>query len=144
VIELNDITDTPLLSHRLSLCAPPTQSNIAHPTRCWHDRHDGRGWASPLRPVSDGFFTGERPRDEAFLGGGDWVINRPDGAMLATRENMARFNRGGSLGVGECRLRTVIWFETGDEHYGLRNDLTIIGISGPTTADRQYALHEIV
>lgn len=119
-------------------------------------------------PVSGGTFAGERLRGEVLPGGGDWVINRPDGAMLvdvrlplrthdgatialsyhgamlATPEAMARFNRGGSLSPGEYRLKTIARFETGDDRYAWLNDLTVIGISGPTTADRQYALHEII
>ncbi len=119
-------------------------------------------------PVKGGRFDGERLRGEVLPGGADWVFNRPDGAMivdvrlplrtddgavlmlaysgtmLASADAMARFGRGKSLDMSEYRLRTVARFETGDARYMWLNDLLVVGVSGPTTADTRYVLHEIL
>lgn len=121
-----------------------------------------------VAPVAGGSFTGERLSGVVLPGGADWVFNRPDGmmlvdvrlplktgdgavialsyrgTMLAAPEAMARFGRGESLAAGEYRLRTVASFETGDPRYLWLNDLLAIGVSGPSTADTSYVIHEIL
>lgn len=118
-------------------------------------------------PVRGGHFAGERLSGEVLPGGADWVLNRADGAMLvdvrlplkthdgaligvsyngtmvATADAMARFGRGASLAADEYRLQTTVRFETGDPRYAWLNDALVIGVSGPTTADTQYSLHEL-
>ncbi len=119
-------------------------------------------------PVSGGSFAGDRLAGVVLPGGADWVLNRPDGAMvvdvrlplrthdgagvslayrgtlLAAPEAMARFNRGESLDANEYRLRTVASFETGDARYLWLNDMLAIGVSGPNTAATRYVIHEIL
>lgn len=129
----------------------------------------GTAAAGRLRfaPVSGGTLTGERLSGIVLPGGGDWVTNRADGAMLvdvrlplrthdgamialryhgsmpAAPDAMTRFGRGQSLRADEYALRTVATFVTGDARYAWLNDAVVIGVSGPTTADTQYVLHEI-
>ncbi|OYU15354.1 MAG: hypothetical protein CFE37_06290 [Alphaproteobacteria bacterium PA4] len=119
-------------------------------------------------PVAGGRFEGERLSGSVLPGGSDWVFNRPDSAMIvdvrlplrtddgamlslayrgvmrATPEAMARFGRGASLAADEYQLRTIASFETGDPRYLWLNDLLAIGVSGPTTADTRYVIHEIL
>ena len=119
-------------------------------------------------PVAGGRFDGDRLAGNVLPGGADWVLNRPDGAMvidvrlplrtddgagislaykgvmLAAPEAMARFNRGKSLDAHEYKLRTVASFETGDERYLWLNDIIAIGVSGPTTGDTRYVIYEIL
>lgn len=121
-----------------------------------------------VAPVAGGQFQGERLSGIVLPGGADWVFNRPDGMMtvdvrlplqthdgahlsltyrglmVADAEAMKRFGRGQSLDASEYRLRTVAAFETGDPRYVWLNDLLVIGVSGPTTADTRYELYEIL
>jgi hypothetical protein len=120
-----------------------------------------------IAPVTGGSFTGERINGEV-LGGADWVINRPDGAMAidvrltlktsdgalvylayqgvfkGTPDVMARFNRGERISDEEFTLRIVARFECGDARYAWLNDLLCVGVAqrlpggGP-----QYTIYEI-
>lgn len=117
-------------------------------------------------PVIGGTFTDERLSGVVLAGGGDWVTNRADGAMLvdvrlplrtqdgahialsyqgtmiATLAAMKRFGRGESQEAAEYELRTVAQFTTGNDRYAWLNDRVVVSVSGPTTADTQYHLYD--
>jgi hypothetical protein len=103
-------------------------------------------------PVSGGTLSGDRLSGTVLPGGGDWVTNRADGAMLVDVRLPLRTHdgamialryHGSMLRADEYTLRTVASFATGDARYVWLNDAVVIGVSGPTTADTQYVLHEL-
>lgn len=119
-------------------------------------------------PVKGGRFDGDRLSGEVLAGGADWFVDRVDGAMLvdvrlplrthdgvaialsyhgtmlAAPDAITRFRRGEPLGPDEYKLRTVARFDCGDARYAWLNDLLAVGVSGPSTADTQYFIHEIL
>ncbi len=121
-----------------------------------------------IAPILGGRFEGERLRGTVLPGGADWVINRPDGAMVidvrialktddnaliyctyqgvfkAAPEVMTRFNRGELLADGEYKIQTQVRFETGTEAYAWLNDLITIGVGRQTAAGPIYTIYEIL
>lgn len=119
-----------------------------------------------IAPVTGGTFAGERLRG-AVLGGADWVINRPDGAMaidvrltlktddgvaiylsyqgrfLAAPEAMSRFTRGALLQTSEYSLAITAQFECGHERYRWINDVIAVGTGEQTKQGPIYTLYEI-
>ena len=121
-----------------------------------------------IAPILGGRFEGERLRGEVLPGGADWVINRPDSAMVidvrialkthdegliyctyqgtfrAAPEVMARFNRGERLTPDEYLLRTVVRFETGAEPYRWLNDMLCIGVGRQSSEGPVYTIYEVL
>lgn len=121
-----------------------------------------------IAPILGGRFEGERLRGQVLPGGADWVINRPDGAMVidvritlktyddaliycsyqgvfrAEPEVMKRFNRGEQLAEGEFNLRTLVRFETGHNGYQWLNDTLAVGVGQQTARGPIYTIHEVL
>lgn len=145
-----------------------TTLTVAVDWRAMVDTGTGPHGRRRFAPVAGGAFEGDRLSGTVLPGGADWVLNRPDGAMvvdvrlplcthdgarlslayrgtfLTAPDAMARFNRGESLDASEYTLRTIVSFETGDARYLWLNDLLAIGVSGPNTAATRYVIHEIL
>lgn len=120
-----------------------------------------------IAPILGGRFEGERLRGVVQPGGADWVVNRPDGAMVidvritllthdgvpvyctyqglfrAEADAMARFNRGEQLQEDEYRLRTVTRFESGAAPYAWLNDVLAVGVGRQTVNGPVYEIFEI-
>ncbi len=119
-----------------------------------------------IAPVSGGSFTGERLNGIVHPGN-DWVINRPDGAMvidvrltlqtddgaliylhyqgrfLAKPEAMARFAKGAMLEGHEYSLAMVAKFECGDERYAWLNNVVAVGTGEQTATGPVYSIFEV-
>jgi hypothetical protein len=104
-----------------------------------------------------GRFEGPGLVGEVLTTGGDWLIDRPDGAMVLDVRRTLRTNdghliyafyrgvlvaapavrqkmeRGEPVAAGEMYFRTTPVFETGSEKYGWLNRIISVGI-GETTA----------
>ncbi len=119
-----------------------------------------------IAPVKGGTFSGERLSGNA-LPGADWVINRPDGAMiidvrltlqaqdgamiyltyqgrfLAAPEAMERFSKGALLDPSEYSLAVTARLECGDERYAWLNDCVCVGTGTQTATGPIYEFFEI-
>ncbi len=104
-----------------------------------------------------GRFAGPQLAGEVLTTGGDWLIDRADGAMVldvrrtlrtddghliyafyrgllvASPAVRQRMDRGEPVGPGELYFRTTPAFETGSEKYGWLNRIVAVGL-GETTA----------
>lgn len=121
-----------------------------------------------IAPISGGGFEGERLRGRILPGGADWVLDRPDGAMLidvrtvletddgaliylqyqgamrATPDVMQRLNRGEPIAESEYTLRITPRFETGHERYRWLNDVTAVGTGRRMPSGHPvYTIHEV-
>ena len=119
-----------------------------------------------IAPVTGGTFSGAR-LNGIVLGGDDWVINRPDGAMvvdvrltlktgdgvaiyltyqgrfIAAPEVMARFARGAMLELSEYSLAIRATFECGDDRYAWLNNVIAVGRGEQTATGVIYHIFDI-
>ena len=120
-----------------------------------------------IAPVNGGNFVGEGLNGTVRGGGADWVIFRPDGAMiidvrlildtadgaliyltyqgrfLAAPEAMARFAKGELLAAADYSLVVTARFECGDPRYRWINDAVVVGTGTQTLSGPIYDFHEI-
>ena len=119
-----------------------------------------------IAPVTGGSFAGAR-LNGTVQGGTDWVINRPDGAMvidvrltlettdgaliyltyqgrfLSEPEVMRRFGKGELLAPHEYSLAMIAKFECGDERYAWLNNAIVVGTGEQTASGPIYTLFEV-
>jgi hypothetical protein len=119
-----------------------------------------------IAPVTGGRFEGERLRG-TVLPGADWVIVRPDGALLidvrltlktddgtmiyltyqgrftAAPADMMRFAKGEQLTPDAYSLATVAKFECGAEAYAWLNDTVAVGTGMQTRSGPIYEIFAV-
>lgn len=119
-----------------------------------------------IAAVTGGTFTGER-LNGTVRPGSDWVIHRPDGAMmidvrltletddgvliylsyqgrfLAAPEAMARFATGAMLEPHEYSLAMVARFECGDARYAWLNNVIAVGTGQQAVDGPSCSIYEI-
>ena len=122
----------PLMTLRLSTA--PTQNIGAGP----------RGTRLTF-PITGGSFEGDRLRGKVLPGGGDWVVQRPDGILeLDLRITLETDDRAlvhmtfegirDDRAPGTPYFRTLPRFETAEAKYSFLNRLLAVG-TGEITAD---------
>jgi hypothetical protein len=118
--------------------------------------------------VAGGTFSGERLNGTVMPGGADWIIIRPDGAMLLDVRLVLQTDDGALIGLtyrglrhgpadvmakvaaGEpvdpslYYFRTTILFETASEKYGWLNKTFGIGTGSRTAAGPEYEIFELL
>lgn len=117
--------------------------------------------------VTGGRFDGEVLRGHV-LGGGDWSLVGPDGALrLDSRttletddgallylqhrgvrhgppEVMAALMRGDSVPAQDYYFRTAMQFETGDPRYAWLQCRVVVGVGERLAAGPSYTVHEVL
>jgi len=118
--------------------------------------------------VTGGTFKGPRMEGVVLPGGGDWLIQRHDKALLldvrlalmtddnaliympyrgirhGPSEVIERLNRGESVDPSEYYFRITPYFETGSEKYGWLNRIVSVGIGNRTPKEVHYSVFEIL
>lgn len=118
--------------------------------------------------VEGGTFEGERLRGTVLPGGADWIIGRPDGAMVldvrlvlhtedgamigltyrglrhGPKDVMDRMARGEPVDPGSYYFRTVGSFETAAPRYEWLNRIWAIGTGERPPEGPVYDLHEVL
>ena len=126
------------------------------------------GFSRRVGILSGGTFEGERLNGRVLPGGGDWLIQRPDGAVhldvrcvLETSEDELiymtytgrrrtssdvdlRLLRGEAIAADEMYFRTAIQFEASAERLLWLNDIVAIGIGSRPAAGPTYQVFEIL
>ena len=117
--------------------------------------------------VKGGSFAGPRLKGEVLPGGGEWVLQRPDGVFQldvritlrtddgaliyvsyrgildASPEVMQRLRSGESVDPTEYYFRTTPVFETSAEAYRWLNRIVAVGVGKRTATGVEYAIHAI-
>ena len=121
-----------------------------------------------IAQVTGGTFEGPRLRGKALPGGGDWLIDRPDGVTqldvrmtLETDDGaliymtyrglrhgpaavMARMAKGEAVDPSEYYFRTVPSFETAAEKYSWLNKAVFVSTGSRVAAGPIYTVYEIL
>ena len=121
-----------------------------------------------IAQVTGGKFEGPRLRGRALPGGGDWLIDRPDGVTqldvrmtLETDDGaliymtyrglrhgpaavMARMAKGEAVDPSEYYFRTVPCFETAAEKYSWLNRALFVSTGHRVAAGPIYTVYEIL
>jgi hypothetical protein len=119
-------------------------------------------------PFKGGRFEGPRMRGEVLVTGGDWLLQRADGAMeldvrrtLRTDDGhhiyacyrglltggpdaMARVGRGEAVPAAELCFRTTPVFETGSEKYAWLNRIVAVGIGAITASGAELEVFQVL
>jgi hypothetical protein len=119
-------------------------------------------------PVSGGTFMGPKMRGVVLPGGGDWILQRHDGALLldvrltlrtddealiymlyrgirhGPREVIERLNRGEPVDPAAYYFRTTPYFQTGSETYDWVNRIVSVGIGERRAASVRYSVYEVL
>lgn len=118
--------------------------------------------------LTGGTFEGGRMRGRVLPGGGDWLIQRPDGAlhldvrcMLETDageivymtytgrrttspEVAERLARGEPVAAGDMYFRTAVQFETAAPKLAWLNDVIAVGVGSRPPAGPVYEVFEVL
>lgn len=118
--------------------------------------------------VTGGTFEGPKLKGTILAGGGDWIVERNDGALqldvritLQTDDEaliymtyrgirhgpeavIARLNAGESVDPSEYYFRIAPFFETGSEKYGWLNRIVAVGYGDRRPTGPRYDVFEIL
>jgi hypothetical protein len=117
--------------------------------------------------VTGGTFAGPKMHGTVLPGGGDWVLERPDGTraldvriMLQTHDGdliyahypgrfhgqpdvMRRLARGEHVDASEYYFRVALLFETASEKYAWLNHILAIGVGRRTSDQVSYRVYAV-
>jgi hypothetical protein len=119
-------------------------------------------------PITGGTFEGPRVKGVVLPGGGDWILQRSDRALLldvrltlqtddealiyvtyrgvrhGPREVIERLNRGEPVDPATYYFRITPYFQTGSETYGWLNRIVSVGIGERRAAAVRYTVYEVL
>jgi len=119
-------------------------------------------------PFAGGTFEGPRLRGKVLGTGGDWLLERPDGALeldvrrtlwtddghhiyayyrgiiAGEAEAMARIGRGEAVAAKDLYFRTTPIFETGSEKYAWLNRVIAVGIGAITAKGAELEVYRVL
>jgi len=104
--------------------------------------------------VTGGSFQGPRLRGTIIAGGGDWIVQRPDGSrvldvriVMSTDDGQKIYVSWGGIAYtenGTLFARIVPMFETGSEKYAWLNRIVSVGVYRPMQGKVAFRLYRIL